>query len=145
MEKISSRREFLTKDYIHKKTTLLSQIEHYDKLISEKQTELHQLFNKINELNRDVTLSKSIKESKEGKFHHTFGGMTMNGGDDHEDNHDGGHGTSSANEDFIKKKMKKIMNRRRMVDIARTQAEEIDFLRQELDRMRQRTFPSFVK
>jgi hypothetical protein len=31
------------------------------------------------------------------------------------------------------------------VDVARAQAEEIDYLRQELDKMRQRTFPSFVR
>ena len=42
-------------------------------------------------------------------------------------------------------KMKKVVGRRRLVDTARAQAEEIDFLRQELDRMRQRTFPSFVR
>ncbi len=42
-------------------------------------------------------------------------------------------------------KMKKVVNRRKLVDMARAQAEEIDYLRQELDRMRQRTFPSFVK
>ena len=42
-------------------------------------------------------------------------------------------------------KMKKVMARRHLVDTARAQAEEIDFLRQELDRARQRTFPSFVR
>jgi RNA binding exosome subunit len=42
-------------------------------------------------------------------------------------------------------KMKKVVGRRHMVDTARAQAEEIDFLRQELDKMRQRTFPSFVR
>lgn len=35
-------------------------------------------------------------------------------------------------------KMKKVMARRHLADTARAQAEEIDFLRQELDRMRQR-------
>ena len=42
-------------------------------------------------------------------------------------------------------KMKKVMARRHLLDSARAQAEEADFLRQELDRLRQRTFPSFVK
>ena len=42
-------------------------------------------------------------------------------------------------------KMKKVVARRHMVDTARAQAEEIDYLRQELDKMRQRTFPSFVR
>jgi len=40
-------------------------------------------------------------------------------------------------------RMKRITLRRRLIDLARLQTEEIDFLRQELDRLRQRTFPSF--
>lgn len=47
--------------------------------------------------------------------------------------------------DIITAKMKKITTRRQLVDLAKSQAEEIDFLRQELDRLRQRTFPSFVR
>ena len=45
----------------------------------------------------------------------------------------------------VGQKMKKIVARRQLLDSARSQAEEADFLRQELDRLRQRTFPSFVK
>ena len=41
--------------------------------------------------------------------------------------------------------MKKIVARKHMLDSAKSQAEEADFLRQELDRLRQRTFPSFVQ
>ena len=41
--------------------------------------------------------------------------------------------------------MKKIVLRRHLVDTARAQAEEIDFLRQELDKIRQKTFPSFIR
>lgn len=40
--------------------------------------------------------------------------------------------------------MKRVTMRRRLIDLARLQTEEIDFLRQELDRLRQRTFPSFA-
>jgi len=40
-------------------------------------------------------------------------------------------------------KMKRVVNRKRLIDIARAQAEEIDFLKMELDRLRQRNFPSF--
>ena len=39
---------------------------------------------------------------------------------------------------------KRVAMRRRLIDLARLQTEEIDFLRQELDRLRQRTFPSFA-
>ena len=48
------------------------------------------------------------------------------------------HATATA-------KMKKVVARRQLVDTARAQAEEIDYLRAELDKMRQRTFPSFTK
>lgn len=39
--------------------------------------------------------------------------------------------------------MKRITLRRRLIDLAKLQTEEVEFLRQELDRLRQRTFPSF--
>jgi hypothetical protein len=42
-------------------------------------------------------------------------------------------------------KMKKVVTRRKLVDTARIQAEEIDYLKQELDKLRQKTFPSFVR
>ena len=41
-------------------------------------------------------------------------------------------------------RMKRVTMRRRLIDLARLQTEEIDFLRQELDRLRQRSFPSFA-
>lgn len=41
-------------------------------------------------------------------------------------------------------KMKKILSRRHLLDCAKTQAEEADYLRQQLDKLRQRTFPSFI-
>lgn len=40
--------------------------------------------------------------------------------------------------------MRRIILRRRLIDLARLQTEEVDFLGQELDRLRQRTFPSFA-
>ena len=43
------------------------------------------------------------------------------------------------------RKMKRVVARRHLVDTARVQAEELDFLRHELDKVRQRTFPSFVR
>lgn len=41
-------------------------------------------------------------------------------------------------------RMKAITTRRKLIDLARAQTEEIEFLRQELDRLRQATFPSFA-
>lgn len=43
------------------------------------------------------------------------------------------------------KRMKKVVNRRRLVDMATMQAAQISHLRKELENMRDRTFPSFVK
>mmetsp|Transcript_23312 Transcript_23312/g.22933 ORF Transcript_23312/g.22933 Transcript_23312/m.22933 type:complete len:87 (-) Transcript_23312:60-320(-) len=42
------------------------------------------------------------------------------------------------------KKIKDIANKRKLVDIAKQQTEEMEFLRDELDRLRARTFPSFA-
>ncbi|OQS03696.1 hypothetical protein THRCLA_03985, partial [Thraustotheca clavata] len=42
-------------------------------------------------------------------------------------------------------KMKAITVRRKLVDLARAQTEEIEYMRQELDKMRRKTFPSFVQ
>ena len=39
------------------------------------------------------------------------------------------------------RKMKRVTMRRKLVDLARAQTDEIEFLRMELDRLRQKTFP----
>ncbi|GAB9466815.1 hypothetical protein Gpo141_00004180 [Globisporangium polare] len=41
--------------------------------------------------------------------------------------------------------LKAIVVRRKLVDLAKSQTEEIEYLRMELDKMRRRTFPSFVQ
>ena len=42
------------------------------------------------------------------------------------------------------KKFKEVAKKRQLLDIAKQQTEEIDFLHDELDRLRARTFPSFA-
>ncbi|CAM9859501.1 unnamed protein product, partial [Choristocarpus tenellus] len=42
------------------------------------------------------------------------------------------------------RRMKRITTRRRLIDLARGQTDEIEALKAELDRLRQRTFPSFA-
>jgi hypothetical protein len=41
--------------------------------------------------------------------------------------------------------MRDIRSRRRLVDLAKTQAQEIAVLRAEVERLRMRTFPALVK
>ena len=55
----------------------------------------------------------------------------------------GGKGTVDPAE-TARARMKAVMTRRKLVDLAKAQTEEIEFLRGELDRLRQRTFPSFA-
>jgi len=42
-------------------------------------------------------------------------------------------------------KMKRVTMRRKLIDLARAQTDEVEFLRQELDRLRKKTFPSFAQ
>ena len=42
------------------------------------------------------------------------------------------------------KKIKEIAHKRKLLDITKQQIEEMEFLRDELDRLRARTFPSFA-
>jgi hypothetical protein len=81
------------------------------------------LENKIRELKSEVAVRKNVKSSNDASR-----GLTVD---------------NPVNAAALK--MKKIISRRHLLDSARAQAEEADFLRQELDRLRQRSFPSFVK
>ena len=60
----------------------------------------------------------------------------------------GGGGGAGAGEGEAaaqaQQRMRSITMRRKLIDLARAQTDEIEFLRQELDRLRQRTFPSFA-
>lgn len=81
--------------------------------------ELQTLENKVQALRSQVSARESIKQSKMA--------FTLD--------------SSKLNEI----KMRKIISRRQLVDTARAQAEEIDSLRQMLDQLRQKAFPSFVR
>jgi cilia- and flagella-associated protein 43 len=122
VEKVSNRKEFLLKDYQMKMTQDTKSLSTLRKGIHEKEQESQQLLNTITQLTADVQQSENIKYSKVQAS--------------------GGEGLASA---VALKKMKRVVQRSKLVDLARVQAEEIEILRQELDRMRQRTFPSFVK
>lgn len=52
--------------------------------------------------------------------------------------------TSSNAESDPRKKAKDVANQRKLLDVIKQQEEEIMFLKDELDRLRARTFPSFA-
>lgn len=122
MEKVNSRKDFLSKDYQLKMSTEMKNLITLKRALQEKEHESKQLESVITQLTVEVQQSENIKQSK----------LQASGGE----------GVANA---VAHQKMKKVVQRKKLVDIARIQAEEIEVLRQELDRMRQRTFPSFVK
>eukprot|EP00658_Telonema_sp_P-2_P005332 TRINITY_DN11996_c0_g1_i1.p1 TRINITY_DN11996_c0_g1~~TRINITY_DN11996_c0_g1_i1.p1 ORF type:complete len:1325 (+),score=467.71 TRINITY_DN11996_c0_g1_i1:92-4066(+) len=88
----------------------------------ELQEENWQLEEDIRELEISVSERKKIYDLK---FEHQEGGAAM--------------GKTSGD----RAKFNEAVARKRLVDIAKAQAEEVEFLRDELTRLRQRTFPSF--
>ena len=51
--------------------------------------------------------------------------------------------TAADKDGVARRRMKEVVTRRRLLELARAQTDEVDILREELDRLRQRTFPSF--
>jgi hypothetical protein len=52
--------------------------------------------------------------------------------------------TQTDNENDPKLKIKEIAHKRKLLDILKQQTEEMEVLRDELDRLRAKTFPSFA-
>ncbi len=52
--------------------------------------------------------------------------------------------TTNNSESDPRKKAKDVANQRKLLDVIKQQEEEIMFLKDELDRLRARTFPSFA-
>ena len=122
LDKIAQRKDFLQKNSDAKIQKLRVFNETMRKNNKDKMAEMDKLNATINALKGDVAQRKSVQQSRNDAK-----GTTGDAG-----------ATATL-------KMKKVVQRRQLVDTARAQAEEIDYLRQELDKMRQRTFPSFAK
>lgn len=90
--------------------------------IKRKEDENLALLKTIEELQRDVETRENVKKSR-----------------------DTARGKSSDPGVVAMKRMKKVVLKRHLIDTARSNAEEIDILRQDLDSIRQKTFPSFVR
>jgi hypothetical protein len=122
LDTMAQRKDFMAKSAEVKVGKLMKVNDRLARNVREKQNEMSTLQLKIQELRADVAERESVQRSRDAAR-----GAT---GD--------AHATATA-------KMKKVVARRQLVDTARAQAEEIDYLRSELDKMRQRTFPSFAK
>jgi hypothetical protein len=92
--------------------------------VEEKRMENEQLDRQRAELAKSVAIRRSIRNTKSSTTAATS--------------------SSDLAAARAKKRMRSIVTRRKLIDLARAQTDEIDFLRQELDRLRQRTFPSFA-
>lgn len=122
LEKVTKKKDFVQKDAELKFAKMKRAKEQIRKQLSERNEEIDSLERKIRELRSQVMARKTVKQSR-----------------------DDARGGSGDMLEASGKKMKKIVARKELVDTARAQAEEIDFLRQELDKIRQKTFPSFIR
>lgn len=111
------------KDSDSKAARMRESIEALRRQLQDREEESLGLEGKLRELKVEVTLRRNVKES-----------AATSRGDD-----------AQSAVDAVALKMKKIVARRVLRESARSQAEEADSLRTELDRVRQRSFPSFVK
>jgi len=122
LEKAITRKDFLAKDSEEKLAKFQKVLDGLKRQLEDRIMENESLEEQIVGLKKEVAARESVRQSRNDA-----------------------RGTEGDPVQTTMKKMKKVVIRRQLVDLARTQAEEIDFLRQELDKMRQKTFPSFVK
>ena len=120
---LERKREHARKTHVGKVDDKKSIIGKLEKKAREKKVETRKLASQVSELEVRVQERNAIYEVQAGKNEQTAAVGTTN--------------TDS--------RMKELAAKRHLVDIAKAQAEEIEFLREELDRLRQRTFPSFVR
>jgi len=90
--------------------------------ITTKEKENEELSHSIQDIKHDVETREQVKKSR-----------------------DDARGKSSSASVLAMKRMKKVIARRSLIDTFRTNTEELELLRLELDKIRQKTFPSFVK
>ena len=90
--------------------------------ITTKEKENEELTHSIEDIKHDVQTREQVKKSR-----------------------DDARGKSSSASVLAMKRMKKVIARRSLIDTFRTNTEELELLRLELDKIRQKTFPSFVK
>jgi hypothetical protein len=115
LEKVAIRRDFLQKNGESKAAKMQRSVDLLKRQLVEREDESTLLERQIRDLKLEVAAAKNVRDSN---------------------NEARGILSDDPTNDAVLK-MKKIMARRHLLDSARAQAEEADFLRQELDRLRQ--------
>uniref|UniRef100_A0A7S1UCA8 Cilia- and flagella-associated protein 43 n=1 Tax=Phaeomonas parva TaxID=124430 RepID=A0A7S1UCA8_9STRA len=121
VEKLEARMAVISKTHKNKIERTSQQTRKLGAQLRDRTTENARLLRQLRELETAVSVREGIYRSR----------LESSGGD-------------ATPEAMAATRMKRITVRRRLVDIARAQTDEIDYLRNELDRLRQRTFPSFA-
>jgi WD40 repeat protein len=122
LDKVMRRSDFVSKDCDSKLNTHRAEVTTLEKMIESKDEENEKLMKTIRDLEKQVASRVSVKKQR-----------------------DVARGPAGDPAVQAMRKMKKVVSRRQLVDTARIQSEELDYLRTELDRIRQKTFPSFAK
>jgi hypothetical protein len=116
-EKLNSKRDFKRKDAEIKLTKFAKSVEIRRSELNDKLTENTKLEEKNAILRAELAVREQVARRNNSASSNTK--------------------TSS--------KMKKVVARRQLVDAAQAQAEEVEYLKGELEKLRQKTFPSFVR
>ena len=125
LEKCDAKLEHMKGSHLARLRKLQQKCAQLDKQYREKAGENERLGSQIAQLEANVKMREEIYKSR-------FEGADVSG-----------DGTEEAAAQATQR-MRTITMRRKLIDLARAQTDEIEFLRQELDRLRQRTFPSFA-
>jgi len=122
VDRVVARKDYMNNDTDTKLGKLKEDIDKMQKSIDARIAENNALHGTINDLTKQVQVRQQVQNSR-----------------------DDARGPAGDPAVMAMRKMKRVVARRHLVDTARVQAEELDFLRHELDKVRQRTFPSFVR
>jgi hypothetical protein len=122
VDRVVARKDYMTNDTDTKLGKLQEAIDNIQKSIDARTAENDALQSTIVDMTKQVDARQTVQNSR-----------------------DDARGPAGDPAVMAMRKMKRVVARRHLVDTARVQAEELDFLRHELDKVRQRTFPSFVR
>lgn len=135
--------EHLNASMQRKEDTLRSTLGGYHRAVKLKQRENSMLEKKLRELQQNVIQREHIRRLRAP----TAGGAAV-GEKGVKKKVVGGGGAIEENEGEVRAataRFRDLKLRRNMMEAAKRHTDEIDLLRQELDRLRQKTFPSFVR